>query len=93
MTAADAARAVCENLTRDVARIAPPGIGSWPPAWEMVAEADASFIAALVAWEAQPSDVAQAGVRARYNAVLAAWRDAIAAFESAFPAVDQRAGR
>ena len=36
MTRAEAARKLCDQLATDVAAIAPPGIGRWPEAWEIV---------------------------------------------------------
>ena len=81
MTAAEAGRQVCENLTREIEEIAPAGIGHWDPAWEMVAEADAEFMAALFAWEANPTDDGQERVRTAFNAVLEAWREASRQFE------------
>jgi len=80
VTAAEAATQVCANLSRDVERIAPPGIGGWEPAWELVADADAEFLTALLAWERAPSNEGQARVRAAYNAVLDAWREAARQF-------------
>ena len=83
MTRAEAARKLCERLAGDVASIAPVGIGYWAEAWEIVAAADASFVIALSAWEATGSEVDRAKVRAAFNAVLDAWREAVRQFEAA----------
>lgn len=71
---------LCERLTHDVAGIAPDGIGSWPKAWAIVAEADADFIAALTRWEATGSEEVKPALRDAYFAVLAAWKRAAAEY-------------
>ncbi len=73
---------ICVRLTQDVAKIAPEGIGSWDPAWAIVADADAEFLAALTAWEAEPTDDTKARVKITYHAVLDAWRDAALQYEA-----------
>src|SRR5690606_22256824 len=66
---------VCRRLERAVAVVAPPGIGRWPRAWELVAPADAEFMAALSAWEADPtSEAARQAVRDTFSGVVGAWR-------------------
>jgi len=73
---------ICQRLTREVASIAPKGIGSWPRAWEITAEPDADFMAALTAWESEPmNDRAKQRVRDAYQDVLAAWRTAVAEYQ------------
>ena len=81
MTAAQAAKQVCQNLTAEVAGIVPKGIGGWVPAWDIVAASDAEFMVALTAWEADPTEGAQSEVRSAYYAVLDAWREAVSAYE------------
>ena len=81
MTRAEAARKLCERLARDVAAIAPVGIGYWDQAWDIVARADAEFVAELSAWEATGSESARTKVRAAYHAVLDAWREAVRQYE------------
>lgn len=71
---------LCEKLTREVAEIAPPGIGHWDRAWELVSDADASFMLALTRWEATGSDDDKPALREAYFAVLNAWRTATAEF-------------
>lgn len=67
---------LCRRLAADVAKLAPEGIGRWDTAWEMVAGADATFMAALSGWEADPSEAALDRVRNAYGAVIDAWREA-----------------
>ena len=81
MTRAEAARKLCERLAQDVAAIAPVGIGYWAEAWEIVAAADASFVILLSAWEATGSEADRTKVRAAFNAVLDAWREAVRQYE------------
>ena len=76
MTRAEASRKFCERLARDVAEIAPDGIGRWDEAWEIVAGSDAEFIIALTRWEATGAAEHRELVRPAYHAVLDAWRRA-----------------
>lgn len=72
---------ICRRLCRDVASIAPQGIGRWERAWQITAPADADFMLALTAWEADPTnDVARQAVRDAYSRVLRAWRLATAEY-------------
>lgn len=81
MTISERATEICRRLTRDVASIAPAGIGHWDRAWEIVAEADTDFMAALTAWESDPkNEIAKQRVRDAYTAVLDAWKEATAEF-------------
>ena len=81
MTRAEAARKLCEQLARDVAAIAPVGIGHWPEAWDIVAAHDTSFVIALSVWEATGSEADRARVRAAYTSVLDSWREATRLYE------------
>jgi hypothetical protein len=72
---------LCRRLAQDVSEIAPPLIGHWDKAWDLVGDADAHFMATLSGWESDPSPEALATVSAAYDAVLAAWRDAVSQFE------------
>ena len=81
MTRAQAARKLCEQLATDVAAIAPPGIGGWPAAWDIVDAPSAELMVALTAWEATGRDEDRARVREWYNRVLAAWQEAARQYE------------
>lgn len=82
MTVQERAREICRRLARDVESIVPTGIGRWARAWEIVADADASFIGALAAWEGDPTNErAKQRVRDSYAGVLEAWRHAVAEYE------------
>ncbi|MCH7532509.1 MAG: hypothetical protein IIB36_12240 [Gemmatimonadetes bacterium] len=72
---------LCKRLAADVAKVAPPGLGAWASSWDIVAEASAVFWIELTAWEAAPSEPARLNVRAAYEAVLDAWREAAHQFQ------------
>lgn len=81
MTIEERAREICRRLTRDVADVAPKGIGRWDRAWEIVDGPSASFMLALSTWEADPtSEAAKQAVRDNYRAVVEAWRRAAEEF-------------
>ena len=50
----DCGTALCHRLAARVADIAPEGIGSWDPAWDIVGGPDAEFMLALSLWESGP---------------------------------------
>jgi hypothetical protein len=72
---------LCRRLTADVTSIAPPGIGRWGRAWEIVADADSSFMIALTSWEATGDDSMRPALRAAYARALDAWREAVAEWQ------------
>lgn len=74
--------ALCRQLAEDVARIVPRGLGSWGDAWDIVAPADAQFLAALTAWEADPGPTTVDTTRTAYRAVLDGWRLVARRFEA-----------
>lgn len=69
-------RELCRRLTAEVGRLAAPGLGTWPEAWDIVAEADTDFLVALTAWEADPSEPARLRVRDAYVHLLRRWEEA-----------------
>ncbi len=77
----DSGTALCHRLAARVADIAPEGIGSWDPAWDIVGGPDADFMLALSLWEAGPDEEAKARVKEAYKAVLDAWRRVAAEYE------------
>ena len=68
---------LCRRLAHDVADLAPEGIGGWPQAWDIVADADAGFLVALTAWEATGAERERDSVRTAYLAVMDAWKVAV----------------
>ena len=75
------ARRLCERLAADVEALAPGGIGRWGPTWDIVADADVTFVVALTGWEAAGEEEDRAQVRAAYYAVLDAWQEAVRQFQ------------
>ena len=71
---------LCEKLTEAVAYIAPEEIGRWDRTWQIVDAPGAEFMTALSTWELDPSDVAMQRVSDAYDAVMAAWRLAVAEY-------------
>jgi len=65
---------LCRQLAEEVARIAPPGLGRWDRAWEIVGPPSADFMAALTAWEADPSPRTKEAVSEAYVELVYAWR-------------------
>jgi hypothetical protein len=72
---------LCRKLATEVSERAPEGIGSWEPAWDIVAPHDAEFLRALVAWEATGAEELKPRIRAAYFSVLKAWTEAARQFE------------
>ncbi len=44
-------KTLCATLVEDIAKVASPGLGRWPDAWEIVGEESADFMDALLSWE------------------------------------------
>ena len=73
---------LCRRLSSDVDKAVPRDIGAWSPAWEIVGDADAGFMLALLKWESTGSEADKAALRAAYAKVLSMWRRALAAWEA-----------
>ena len=73
---------LCETIAAEANELAPTGIGNWPECWEIVGDADAEFMLALVKWEHTGSDADKESVRTAYGRVLDSWRKAAAAWEA-----------
>lgn len=79
-----AARKLCRRLTDDVARIAPPGLGTEPWAWRLVTSASDRFLDLLHEWERTGDrGTLLDELRVAYYAVVDAWRTAAARHGSA----------
>lgn len=86
MTAADRREGgirLCRRLARDVARVAPKGVGEWARAWEIVDGPSAEFMVVLTRWEATGSDDDKPPLREAYFSVLDAWRQAAVEYQRA----------
>lgn len=77
MTRTEAATELCRRLAHDVTQLAPEGIGHWPQAWDIVADADARFLISLTDWEATGAERERVILRTAYLAVIDAWQRAV----------------
>ncbi len=88
LTREEMARLVARRLARRVARVAPPGLGRWQRAWELVGPPSERFVDLLVEWEhADPADgqdeVRKQMIRAAADDVVQAWAAAARLWEDA----------
>jgi hypothetical protein len=67
---------LCRQLTADVAKVAPVGLGTWGAAWEIVAAPSDRFLDLLNAWEATGAPELRPEIREAYDATVAAWTEA-----------------
>ncbi len=74
MTTEERTRYVCRRLTERVGEVAPPGLGKWDRAWELVADPSTAFLDALTAWEGEDAPRSRARLQAAADAVVRAWR-------------------
>ena len=73
---------LCATIAAEVNELVPAGIGNWPECWNIVGDADAEFMLALLKWESTGSEADKESVRTAYARVLDAWRKAVAAWEA-----------
>jgi hypothetical protein len=89
VTRTEGATMVARRLAQRVEAVAPKGLGTWGPAWELVAEPSVMFLDALHRWEAatDPSpdgeEALRDDVRVAGNAVVEAWREAARRWDAA----------
>lgn len=76
MTRAEIVAEVCRRVTKAVGEAAPPGLGRWDPAWELVAEPSDAFLDALADYQATGSRDAEERIQRTANELVAAWREA-----------------
>ncbi len=76
---------ICTNLTHAVAHLTPPGIGAWPTAWELTADASTDFLVALAEWEESGEPLAQLRVSATYDALVEVWLQATREYAASHP--------
>ena len=70
------ARRLCRRLAADIAAVAPEGLGSWPPAWELVEAPSGRFLDRLHEWVETGDDELGDVLRYAYVDVVAAWKTA-----------------
>jgi hypothetical protein len=82
-------RAAARWVAERVGQIAPPGLGHWPGAWELVEGPANEFLDALARWEDSGTDEDMEAARRAGGGVVAAWRAAAGRWEAAGrPTVD-----
>ncbi len=74
--------AVCESLTKEVALIAPHGLGRWDRTWEIVDPSSADFLECLARWEMTGEQADQDRCDLAYAAVINAWEHAAAEYKA-----------
>lgn len=68
---------LCRRLAADVAKVAPKGLGAWPPAWEIVEAPSKRFLDLLDEYvETGERERLIPPIREAYAAVVAAWEEA-----------------
>lgn len=73
MTRHERAAELCRRLTADVRAVAPPGLGRWDRAWQLVAGATDAFLDELHAWEHDGSRARVERIQHLYDEVVAGW--------------------
>jgi len=67
---------LCRRLSAEIAKVAPAGLGTWAPAWEIVEEASTRFLDLLNEWERTGNPDLRPAIREAYDATVAAWTEA-----------------
>ena len=83
MKAHDKARVVAGRVTARVREVAPPGLGHWDLAWELVAQPSDVFMDALADWRAEDSFTTRMALEAASTVLVAAWAEAARQWEEA----------
>ena len=79
------ADSLCNRLSRQVAALSFPGLGSWPDAWEIVEGPSKRFLEALALWEEKGGAAEKTLTLETCEAVLKSWQDAAAQWRQAHP--------
>lgn len=74
-------RTICASLVEDIGKVATPGLGLWPEAWDIVGEESAAFMEALLRWEETGDPDLTTRLRDLYDDVVKAWQDAAKLYE------------
>jgi hypothetical protein len=82
-TRARNARTLCRKLSAEIALRAPPGLGTWEPAWEIVERPSAEFLDRLSEWVKNGHADTLDAIRKAYREVVEAWATARDAWEAA----------
>jgi hypothetical protein len=79
---------LCRELSRQVSYVAPPGLGHWEPAWEIVEEPSCRFLEVLDNWVQTGDDETKHGAKINAGKVLDAWREASQRYREAGRPID-----
>lgn len=74
-------RTICASLVEDISKVATPGLGLWPDAWDIVGEESSAFMVELLRWEETGDPNLTNRVRELYDRVVSAWQDAAGLYE------------
>ena len=74
-------KTICTSLVEDIAKVATPGLGRWPEAWDVVAGESSAFMEALLLWEETGDALLIDPLRLAYDRVVNAWADAARLYE------------
>jgi hypothetical protein len=73
---AERTRLIARRVSDRIADVAPPGLGHWPDAWELVAAPSRAFLDALECWERTGTKAAEVEVTRLARQVVEAWSEA-----------------
>jgi hypothetical protein len=74
---------ICRRVSDAVARVAPPDLGYWDPAWALVEAPSQAFLDALATWVETGAVEDQRAVQEAGNDVVRAWKEAAQQWEIA----------
>lgn len=74
--------AVARWVAERVQEVAPPGLGRWAPAWDLVEPPSMEFLDALARWEESGTVEDREAARAAAGDVVKAWREAAQLWEA-----------
>lgn len=74
--------AVARWVAEQVHEVAPPGLGKWPPAWDIVELPSLDYLEALGRWVVTGSVADRQAARIAASAVITAWGEAARRWET-----------
>ena len=83
MNRREKARVVAGRVAGRIREVAPPGLGRWGPAWELVGAPSDACMDALAEWEAEDTPTTRTTLAAASRSLVAAWARAADEWEAA----------
>ena len=74
-------KTICVSLVKDIGKVATPGLGLWPEAWDVVGEESAAFMEVLLRWEETGDPRLINRLKELYDRVVGSWQDAAGLYE------------